>query len=300
MPSHSLVHTEMATFDPGSGDGSGWLFSLPATSTNGHHCTLKSIADDQTLVTVQAQGATQVEDPNTPGGFFPSIQFSYRAASSITFTYSSELDSWVIYGGAPLISAMAYYGDWTITRFYQKNDLVRHQGGMWIAVRGNVGVEPSVGVLADWEPLIFPGSGSVAQSVDQVIGTLSAFVPLAFDTEKVAGYGCTFDLVNDQYNINFAGVWQETLSLFIAHDNSNQSRSVKVRIWSVTDSVELGSVNIGIGRNVENSSATVNLMKRFDAASVDDVLRWEIGPNVGSVASLTVEGFTFGLIQVSV
>lgn len=193
-----------------------------------------------------------------------------------------------------------YSGSWNATDSFTVNELVRHEGGLWICLVDNTGVEPSLPLIPQWIPLIYPGSGSVNQTATQVIGTLADWTPIEFDAEPFTPYGCSFDLANDTYKLDFAGIWQEALTLFIEHNEANQSRRVAVRLWNTTDSVSLGEVQVGIGRNTDASSITVVLANRFAAADLADVLQWQIGPSVGSVADVDVTAMIFNLVQQSV
>ena len=303
---HPLVDGEKATIDPGDQRDPGvpWTFLLPDTITNGTACSIKAITDDQTPITVTAQGTATVEDPRTPGTSQASINFPFRGVGSLTFTYNAGRDMWVIYETASLIGALQVTGIWDVAKAYVKNDLVRYHGGQWVCNIDNTGVEPTVALLTttqEWFPLVYTGSANVNQVADQTIGTIGTadWVTLNIDNEQMAPVGVTVDLVGNQYAIDFRGVWQQAGSLFFQHDNAQGSRNIQLRLWDPIGLVSYGSVTIGIGRNVTDTNAAVTMLNRVEAA-IGVNLQWQIGGPDTIVNDVVITTFTVGLIQASV
>jgi len=204
-------------------------------------------------------------------------------------------------------NALAHFtGTWNAVDQYTTNEVVRHEGGVWICVINNNGIEPSYeqlpvnGGVGHWTPLQYPGSANGTASSDQTIGNLSAFTTVEFDSSTITPYGCTMDTATNTFTIDFAGIWQESVSVFFAHDSSNNGRSVRFRVWNVTQGSEEGGVTIGIGRNVEDSNTSFQVMTRFLNADTGDSYRWEIGPNDGTVNSVDITAFVFNLVQLSI
>lgn len=297
---HPLKASEKATIDPGDARGP-WTFTLPLTTTNGTACTIKAIADDATPLTVQAQGTATVEDPETPGTAAPTMAFSFRGVGAVEFTYNAGRDQWVIYSAAALTSVLLWRGIWNGTTAYQRNDLVRHEGQVWIADVDNLNVQPGIAFgVATWVPLLYPGSGGMDMTAPELIGTIDSGWTILdqFDNNLFTPYGITTDPLGGTFTFEFLGLWQESFSLFFAHNSSNSGRITYVRLWNVTAGAELARVPIGVGRNVEDTNSTFTILSRFSEADIGATLRWEIGGG-DSFSAVTLEILRFDTHQVS-
>jgi len=78
----------------------------------------------------------------------------------------------------------------------------------------------------------------------------------------------TFRMTND-------GIWQIALSLSFAHNSSNGGRTTNIRMYNITQGFGPTGVPIGIGRNVEDTLATLSIM--LDVTNTADHFRFEIG-----------------------
>ena len=194
-----------------------------------------------------------------------------------------------------------YSGIWNTTDAYTVNELVDHEGAAWVCVQDNVNIEPGHEIgFAHWRPLIYPGSGAVTSSTPQVIGTLGAtYVPIAFDTESFAGTGISFNFPGNNFVIDYAGIWNESVNLFFEHDSSNQGRTTFIRLWNATAGTEEGRVPIGIGRNVTDSNVTFSLPHRVSLIESTQQMRWEIG-GLDTLNNVVISTFVYGALQHSI
>ena len=186
---------------------------------------------------------------------------------------------------------------------YKKSDVVRYQGGLFIALIDNPTLDPITGAGTQWNALApIPGRAGMFLSAPLASpGDLGAGwnVLNYFDTVSFAAYGAAVDPVAGTWDHDFLGLWSENLFFNFYHDSSNQGRITYLRLWNVTNSVELGRSAIGIGRNQEATTFNYTGYFEIGATELNAVLRWEIGG--GDVVAVDVwNNLNFSTIQVSV
>lgn len=183
---------------------------------------------------------------------------------------------------------------------YTANEVVFHEGGLFIcqvALPGTA-VEPGVG-KAEWQLMApTPGRGGMNMANPTAGASLGAgWNALAyFDTESLTPLGMTLDTANGLFNFQWPGLWQFSLNVFFNHDNSQQGRVTRVRIFNVTDGAGSSGVPIGIGRNVEDTGISATLLVSVAQSAIDDVFRWEIGGG-DTVTAVTYDSLSFTALQ---
>ena len=93
-----------------------------------------------------------------------------------------------------------------------------------------------------------------------------------------------------EFSVDYPGVYNLQTEVGFEHDSSNGGRFTQLRLFNVTDGVPIPvTTSIGVGRNVEVTQWTGNLLFEADASAAQKYFRWEIGggDTVSSIEWLT-------------
>jgi len=192
-----------------------------------------------------------------------------------------------------------YSGAWSAGT-YEENEVVNHSGGLWVCVATTTTAEPGTDILS-WQPLA-PVSGRGAMNLlTPFAGTVgSGWTVVPFDNITVNPYGLSFDLANNQFTIQFLGVWQFLFVINLSFSESQQGRNTSLRLWNVTDGVQVGpTLILPIGRNQDGVLTSIPYISDLLAGSIGKTLQFEIG-GIDDLGATTFEASTLGMNQIGV
>lgn len=202
------------------------------------------------------------------------------------------------------LDRLAYWsGSWQAATNYTHNEIVRHQGVLWICiVVGPVQTEPGTSAgLTDWQVMAtIPGRAFMDTTPD----TVGADIVLAwralteFDLEPLTAVGVTVDLLNGQWSFDHIGLWQLSFSFSLDHDELNAGRDFAIRLTNVTDGSSTPPVNIGVARNVAVTTYSTNILVQIGEADVGDSYRIDIGNAPTTIANVVWSSLGLSMLQV--
>ena len=133
--------------------------------------------------------------------------------------------------------------------------------------------------VSEWVAGNFTPAARSAMLVDPVGFALidATYTPVDNYDSEIAPRGITTDLVAGTMAFNIYGVFQITVGLNLAHDESNAGRTTNIRFWNVTDGVSGGLVEIGIARNQPATNFTTVFQTEIAAGDTGKAFRLEIG-----------------------
>ena len=239
-------------------DGSTWSFAIAATPTYSYAMSWQAVGDCTVSV---------LADPdydNSNGSV--TVNVSYAACVTVMAADS-----------------------------YDVNEVVLHQGNLMVANK-MTDEEPTLDA-EDWDILARTAYGFGEMYISAPVGGFSitsAWSKLSqFNAIPIPGYGIDFDLANDNWSFSIGGVWSVRLQMYFSHDSSNSGRIIYLRLWDETDSIEIGSVPIGIARNQEATAITAELWGLVTDTKVQasHIYHWEIG-NGDAVAVSSVQAMS--------
>lgn len=187
-------------------------------------------------------------------------------------------------------------GDWAAGS-YQANEMVWFEGGIYRCLIDTTATPLNSG---DWEPITpRPGIGAMVAAVPIAGPDLGAGFQVInqFDTISIPTFGCTLNTITGEFRTLARGVWDIELNFSIEHDELNQSRDTRVRLWNVTTGAAVGHpFVIGIGRNT--NATDVYIKERIIAGSTVHDFRVEIGGG-DAVALVTWQSNGLYLLQIA-
>jgi hypothetical protein len=142
-------------------------------------------------------------------------------------------------------------------------------------------VASGYGGIRQASPVSIPdiGAGWTVLTADS-----TSVVTPRFLTQSFAANGIAF---------NLEGVWSVSLGFSISHNESQQSRSFSVRLFNVTEGTAGNETVVGVGRNTDTTTFSVNLLVEMATADVGDLWRVELGGTLSSITGVTENSFSF-------
>ena len=111
---------------------------------------------------------------------------------------------------------------------------------------------------------------------------------MAMESGQLPELGVTSDFANGTLSLSVSKLWRISLLLALTHNESNQGRTVSVRLFNQTQSIPGDALIVPIARNQPGSIISLSLL--FDVLNVNDVYVLEIG-NLGGGDTIT--GITY-------
>ena len=153
--------------------------------------------------------------------------------------------------------------------------------------------------------LVPAGYGGGIQDIDVPnydIPTVT-YVTVPFDALlPINQRGVVFDIPTETYTFTASGVWTLMFNFnLVGHDSSNSGRSFYARVYDVTNTLAVAGVDIGSGRNQEDTFISVSLMIEISQDDVNNstVFRLEVGnANIAIIGgTLTVSMIQFSHVS---
>jgi len=134
-----------------------------------------------------------------------------------------------------------------------------------------------VSILESWIVELVPsGYGAARLDIPEAFTLGAGWTTLPFDTQVLFPRGVSIDLGTDTFTLLVAGVWRYSVGFSLeGHNSSNGGRVTRLRVFNVTQGIGATEFVVGIGRNVEDTSASLTVI--FDAPNNTDVYRVELG-----------------------
>ena len=118
------------------------------------------------------------------------------------------------------------------------------------------------------------------------------WVTIPFDTQPYLPFGIEFDLVNDTFDLDYNGLWDFSLLLSFSHNESNQGRDFRVRIYDVIDGVGAGGIKVFVARNQPGTTQQLIFDWQVTDLVFGHTFRFEAGE-----ASQVITGITWETTQ---
>jgi hypothetical protein len=108
----------------------------------------------------------------------------------------------------------------------------------------------------------------------------------------------TANLIDNTLSFDSEGVYSIAISLGLTHDEINAGRLFQLRLFSVTDAVQVTeAVSVPTGRNVSATTFSIVLLIRIEPVEVNDQIRLEVG-NGDAYSSVVWETSDFNVWSV--
>jgi len=169
----------------------------------------------------------------------------------------------------------------TLTTLLGGNDLIDFRWGRWIfdlfqkVFSNQVRINVLESLIVDLVPSAYGAVNELAPVPGFDLG--AGWRTLPFDNESLtSARGVTFDLANNTFQMDEIGVWRWSVGFSLeGHNSDNSGRATSIRFFNETTATPSGSFVIGIGRNVEDTSAGLGSM--FEITDTSHVFRVEVG-----------------------
>ena len=103
------------------------------------------------------------------------------------------------------------------------------------------------------------------------------WVTLVADSVAVASpRGVTQSIANNTLAFNNEGVWSVSIGYSLTHNESNQARTIDLRLFNVTKGIGGLATVVGIGRNTDVTSGSSTVFADIPSGEVGDEWRVEV------------------------
>jgi hypothetical protein len=173
-----------------------------------------------------------------------------------------------------------FAGGWNVGRIpYVKNEVVFHQGAMWIAI-APTREEPGSDAQTGWVPMtLLSGRGGMKMTSPTAAPDLTAgWIPVTeYDENHITSLGTTFDFVTGEFTLDYRGLWQIAINWTFETDNSQQARETGIRLFDVTAAAAGTPGIIGVGRNSVVTPYSTSVFFEVRDAQLGNTIRIEVG-----------------------
>jgi hypothetical protein len=159
----------------------------------------------------------------------------------------------------------------------------------------------SLNQFATLNSYVWAGQGGIGLSAATPIADLSVnWEAVPFDAEDIPANGTTHDLPNNALQFQSAGIWNITVFVNLAHNESNGGREIDVRFYNLTDSAAGQEFTFPVARNQPGTAISFSALTNISASEIDKSWQLQVSGGTDSFSSVIARNAHFHVSRVGV